>query len=136
MGKFSKLLDERIGGGTDSRWCVFATSFSIGWAFMAFAVSFYFASGGGDMMATSGFLIAAWIFGIIGFILLVFSIFVAFRWFLNPLQNTMPQQIAEMREEMIQGFKATQDSIQELTKEIRNLVEEIRRDRNERNKSR
>ncbi|MBI3166290.1 MAG: hypothetical protein HYZ24_16520 [Chloroflexi bacterium] len=125
MGKFGKFLDEKLGGATDARWGVFATSFSLGWAFMAFAFSFYSIDGGKSVMPASGWMIAAWIFGVVGLVSLICAILVAVRWIRRPLVNTTS-------EELRQGFRATQDSIQELAKVVQDLTTEIRRDRDER----
>jgi len=68
-------------------------------------------------------MIATWVFGLIGLMFLGFAFYVAIRWLRHPLHDTTHQQLTTI-----------QESIQKLTDEVLNLVEEMRQDRNERNK--
>ncbi len=112
MCKIRRFVDKRLSGNsTAARWGIFATTFSIGWAFLAFAHSFYATDSGGGMM------LAAWIFGVVGIGLLVFATVVGIYWFTHPLIDTTPERLGNIESS------------------LKDLIQEIRRDRNEWKKS-
>jgi len=114
----------------DARWGVFAILFSVPWALWAFAFSFYSIYKWGATMTPTIWLGLAIFFGILGFVILAFSISLGIYWIKHPRKDVVGGQLTDIKEAIDNFEKQLNDK----NNAINNLINEIRQERDERNK--
>ena len=101
----------------DARWGIFAILFAIPFSLWAFAFSFFCLYKWGGTMNPAMWFNLAIAFGILGFVILIFSILLGNYWHKHPRKDVTPEILTRLTN---------------IESSIVNLANEIREDRNER----
>lgn len=104
----------------DARWGIFAILFAIPLPLWAFAFSFYCLYRWGGTMNPTIWLGLAIAFGVLGFVIFVISMVIGTYWHKHPREDVTLDILTK---------------VTNIESSIANLTNEIRQDRNERNKS-